>query len=328
MSFLLNSSIDLVCSVSECLSWIFVLLNFLSIFYLTFCTFYKVNDVVKVIGFAWVVFVTAASTAIVWMHTCLFTIICAAFTGLMIFGLLYVMLKSKVEINKIIKPTKKEEPAKVIEEKQEEPEMVENFVGMEVTEAEADSYEEYINALLNAVEPAEVVEEPVVEEVQEPVVEEVVVEEPQEPVVESAPESYIFDDEKNAVVNAPVAKPNVNIAPIAPREPAVEEPKAAQPVEVKAPVVEEPAAPIHNKFTDIVVSQIEGMPEMEEVENKSREELVNELNNRPVMVRWQQVNFNTNGDEKKTRVKPKKEEVKPAVKPRIRGYQIETFLND
>ena len=118
------------------------------------------------------------------------------------------------------------------------------------------------------------------------------------------------------------------VAPIEDKKPVQEEPKAAEPVEVKAPVVEEPAAPIHNKFTDIVVSQIEGMPEMEEVENKSREELVNELNNRPVMVRWQQVNFNNNGDEKKTRVKPKKEEAKPAVKPRIRGYQIETFLND
>ena len=325
MSFLLNSSIDLVCSVSECLSWIFVLLNFLSIFYLTFCTFYKVNDVVKVIGFAWVVFVTAASTAIVWMHTCLFTIICAAFTGLMIFGLLYVMLKSKGSVIRIAVPVEKEEVVEQPEIK-EEPEMVENFVGMEVTPEEADSYEEYIDELLKDVEQEEVVEEPVVEQ---PTIEEVVVEEPvEEEVVESAPETYIFDDEKNAVVSAPVAKPNVNIAPIEPQEAPKVEPKVEEPVEVKAPVVEEPAAPVHNKFTDIIVSQIEGMPEMQEVENKSREELVKELENRPVMVRWQQVNFNTNGDEKKTRVKPKKEEVKPAVKPRIRGYQIDTFLND
>ena len=314
MSFLLSASRDIVCSVSECLSWIFVLLNFLSIFYLTFCMFYKINKVVKLIGYFWAGCVTVASTVIVAVHTCLFTIVCAAFTGLMLFGLLYVMLKSKVEIIKVIAPAKKEETVQVEEDPTEELELAENFEGMEVTEAEADAYEEYIDELLNGVEIKEVVvAEPVEESVAE--TQEVVEEQP-------VPETYIFDENRGVVVEPE----KVEVKP----QPTVDVQVKAEPapkVEEKQPVVEE-VVPVHNKFTDIVVSQIEGMPEMEEKSSKSREQLVKELENRPVMVKFQQVNFNTNGDEKKTRVKPKKEEEKPVEKPKIRGYQIETFLND
>ena len=323
MSFLLSSSRDIVCSVSECLSWIFVLLNFLSIFYLTFCMFYKINKVVKIMGYAWAGCVTVVSTIIVAVHTCLFTIVCAAFTGLMLFGLLYVMLKSHVGVVKVIAPAKKEEPVQIQQEIQEEPEFVENFVGMEVTAEEAEDYNEYIDELLKDVDfgKIEPIEE-VVEEIQEPVIQEPVVEE--KPV----PETYIFDDERGVVVepekNEVQYQSNVIVA-----KDVVEEKVEPQPEpEVKEPVVEEMIVPVHNKFTDIIVSQIEGMPEMEEKSSKSREQLVKELENRPVMVKFQQVNFNTNGDEKKTRVKPKKEEEKPVEKPKIRGYQIETFLND
>ncbi|MBE5756011.1 MAG: hypothetical protein E7341_05005 [Clostridiales bacterium] len=307
MTFLLSSTRDFVCGVSECLSWIFVLINFLSIFYLAFCMFYKINKVVKMIGYVWSCVVTAASVVIIAVHTCLFTVVCAAFTGLMLFGLLYVILKNKkviiaVKEPEIEEPQNNEKIEEEIEQKIEE-------ILVEEPAPEVENYDE-VQEKNEAGAQEEIVEESVQEEVEPEVV----------------PETYIFDDKLGKVVEPEkgeaVSQPNIIAKEVEEQKPEVQE--------VKEPVVEEIIVPVHNKFTDIVVSQIEGMPEMEETAEKSREELVRELENRPVMVRFQQVNFNTNGDEKKTRVK-RQEKTEPVIeeKPKVnRGVRIQTFVND
>ena len=313
MSFLLSSAGGFFCGVADCWSWLFVLINFLSIFYLAFCVCYKINNVVKMIGYVWSGVVTVSSVVIVAVHTCLFTVFCAVFTGLMLFGLLYVLNKNKMVIFKtevVEKPVPVVEKTETIEEIEDALEKGEDF-------AEAEPVEEIQIDPVEEVELVEVYEEP---EAQTEVQPEPVVEEP-------VPETYIFDENLGRVIEPekvqPVQESAIIVKQEEPKAPVVQEEKKAE------PVVEEMIVPVHNKFTDIVISQIEGMPEMEETAEKSREELVKELKNRPVMVKYQQVNFNTNGDEKKTRVKAKKQEEKPVERPKINhGYQIETFLND
>ena len=94
MEFLLNSTArDLLCNVNSCLSWIFVIVNFMTISYLAFCNYYKLNKPVKVIGFVWSGLVVAGAGVLVALHTCIFTIMCTVFTAMLVYAVLYVLLK-------------------------------------------------------------------------------------------------------------------------------------------------------------------------------------------------------------------------------------------
>lgn len=304
MRFLLNATAkDFLCNANECLAWIFVIINFMTIFYLAFCKFYKLDNVVKIIGYVWSGLVAVGSTLLVALHTCIFTIMCTVFTILLIFATLYVLLKNKVAIIEKAERI----PVKAIENitkqaTETKPEEVENYTEKQL---EMDEVNEYFAELP---EGEEFFEDDFIGG---------------EEVVESAPESYIFDDETGKIVEN-AAEPNVVAEVI--QEQAQEISQAPQKEE---PKVEEMIVPVKNKFTDIVVSQIEEIPEYEEV-NKSREELIKELENRPVMVKYQQVNFNQESatKPKETKKKPKKQIVESDKLTINRGYQINKIPTD
>lgn len=92
MNNLLSSFMEkLVCSQDECLSWIIILLNILTVFYLVFCSWFRVTKAVKAIGYAWASALTVGTVAVVAVHTCIFTILSAVFTALIVMAVLSVV---------------------------------------------------------------------------------------------------------------------------------------------------------------------------------------------------------------------------------------------
>lgn len=79
------------CSAEECLSWVIILLNILTVFYLVFCSWYKVTKTVKVIGYVWASALTVGTVAVVAIHTCIFTILSSVFTALILMAVLSVV---------------------------------------------------------------------------------------------------------------------------------------------------------------------------------------------------------------------------------------------
>ena len=303
MRFLLNATAkDLLCSANECLAWIFVIINFMTIFYLAFCMFYKFDKVVKTIGYVWLGLVAVGSTLLVALHTCIFTIICTVFTMLLVFAALYVLLKNKVAIIERVERKQEKTTEKPAETTEIATEEVENYEGKQL---EMDAVNDYFAELP---EGEEVFEDDFIAG---------------EEMVESAPESYIFDDETGKIIEN-AAEPNVVAEVISEQAQETE-----QEPEKEEPKVEEMIMPVKNKFTDIIVSQIEEIPEYEEV-NKSREELIRELENRPVMVKYQQVNFNqeVGAKPKETKKKQKKQIVESDKLTINRGYQINKIPTD
>lgn len=94
MNSLLSSGtglLDLACSAEDCLCWIIILLNLLTIFYLVFCAFFVVTKPVKVIGYVWASALAVGTVAVVAIHTCIFTILAAVFTALILMAVLSVV---------------------------------------------------------------------------------------------------------------------------------------------------------------------------------------------------------------------------------------------
>ena len=94
MNAILSSGIgimDLACSAEDCLCWIIILLNILTVFYLVFCSFFIVTKPVKVIGYVWASALAVGTVAIVAIHTCIFTILATVFTALILMAVLSVV---------------------------------------------------------------------------------------------------------------------------------------------------------------------------------------------------------------------------------------------
>ena len=90
---------NLACSAEECLCWIIILLNILTIFYLVFCAWFKVTDAVRVIGYVLASALAVGSVAVIAVHTCIFTILSTVFTGLVIMAVLSVAFNKGVFAN-------------------------------------------------------------------------------------------------------------------------------------------------------------------------------------------------------------------------------------
>ena len=81
---------NFACSAEECLSWIIILLNILTVFYLVFCAWFRVTKAVRIVGYVWASALAVATVVIVALHACLFTILSAVFTGLVLMAVLSV----------------------------------------------------------------------------------------------------------------------------------------------------------------------------------------------------------------------------------------------
>lgn len=83
---------SITCSGTECLCWILVLFNILAVFYLVFCSFWKVTRIVKITGWVYAAGLLCATIGILIAHTCIYTLLTTVFTCMMIMAIFAVVL--------------------------------------------------------------------------------------------------------------------------------------------------------------------------------------------------------------------------------------------
>jgi len=83
----------LLCDTDSCLSYIIIFLDILSVFYLVFCSYYKITKTVRLIGYIWSALLLCSTITLMFFHTCIFTIIGAIFTVMLEMALLSVVFK-------------------------------------------------------------------------------------------------------------------------------------------------------------------------------------------------------------------------------------------
>lgn len=82
----------MACSGSECLCWIMVLFNIFAVFYLVFCSFWKVSRMVKISGWVYSGILIFATILTLFFHTCIYTLLATIFTGMMLMAILSIVL--------------------------------------------------------------------------------------------------------------------------------------------------------------------------------------------------------------------------------------------
>lgn len=87
----------LICNADECLSYILVLLNMLTIFYLVYSSYKKVSKITRIFGYFWSSLIMCGTVVVLFLHTCIFTIMCAVFTAMAIISVLSMIFESKEE---------------------------------------------------------------------------------------------------------------------------------------------------------------------------------------------------------------------------------------
>ena len=103
----------LACDSTDCLSYIISLLDILTVLYLSYCASFRVNKGVRIFGWVWAAIVIAATVAIIAIHTCLFTLVSALFTALVLMALFGVTFESITNERKMkeVKENDNEKPA-------------------------------------------------------------------------------------------------------------------------------------------------------------------------------------------------------------------------
>ena len=71
---------SLACSGSECLCWILVLFNIFAVFFLVFCSFWKVSRLAKIGGWVYSGVLVCLTILILFFHTCIYTLLATIFT--------------------------------------------------------------------------------------------------------------------------------------------------------------------------------------------------------------------------------------------------------
>jgi uncharacterized protein YegP (UPF0339 family) len=94
---ILNIQSSLLCDADECLSFIIVFLNLLTVFYLVYSSYKKFTKITEYFGYAWSGFIALASVIVLAIHTCIFTISGTVFTGMAISAILSMVFEHKKE---------------------------------------------------------------------------------------------------------------------------------------------------------------------------------------------------------------------------------------
>lgn len=104
---------SLVCSGTNCLSWILVLLSIFAVFYIVFFSFYKPSKMIKTFGLIYSGMTLLVMIVVLIFHVCLFTLLCSVFTIMLSMAILPVTMKTnpdeKAEPKKEEKPKKKKD---------------------------------------------------------------------------------------------------------------------------------------------------------------------------------------------------------------------------
>ena len=88
---------SMACSGSECLCWILVLFNIFAVFYLVFCSFWKISRLVKMSGWVHSGVLVCTTILILFFHTCIYTLLATIFTGMMLMAILSIILPQQGE---------------------------------------------------------------------------------------------------------------------------------------------------------------------------------------------------------------------------------------
>ena len=88
---------SLACSGTECFCWILVLFNIFAVFYLVFCSFWKVSKLVKIFGWVHSGVLICVAIATLFYHTCIYTLLATIFTGMMLMAILSIILPQQSE---------------------------------------------------------------------------------------------------------------------------------------------------------------------------------------------------------------------------------------
>ena len=90
---------SLVCAGTECACWILVLFNIFAVFYLVFCSFWKISRLTKIYGWVYSGILICATIAILFFHTCIYTLLATIFTGMMLMAILSIILPQQGEFS-------------------------------------------------------------------------------------------------------------------------------------------------------------------------------------------------------------------------------------
>lgn len=97
---------SLVCAGTECFCWILVLFNLLAVFYLVFCSFWKVSGLVKIFGWIQSGVLICVAIVTLFYHTCIYTLLATIFTGMMLMAIFSIILPQQEKSPKTSKPEK------------------------------------------------------------------------------------------------------------------------------------------------------------------------------------------------------------------------------
>ena len=101
---------SLICSGTECFCWILVLFNIFAVFYLMFCSFWKISMLVKISGWVYSGVLICSTILILFFHTCIFTLLTTIFTGMMLMAMLSIILPQQGELWEKTEKTKASKP--------------------------------------------------------------------------------------------------------------------------------------------------------------------------------------------------------------------------
>ena len=101
---------SLVCSGTECFCWILVLFNILAVFYLVFCSFWKISKLVKIFGWVCSGVLICVAIATLFYHTCIYTLLATIFTGMMLMAILSIILPQQPETRTKTQRVKRPKP--------------------------------------------------------------------------------------------------------------------------------------------------------------------------------------------------------------------------
>lgn len=101
---------SMACSGMECLCWILVLFNIFAVFYLVFCSFWKVSRLVKIIGWAHLGVLLCTTILILFFHTCIYTLLATIFTGMMLMAILSIILPQQGDLREKTEKIKSPKP--------------------------------------------------------------------------------------------------------------------------------------------------------------------------------------------------------------------------
>ena len=88
---------SLACSGSECFCWILVLFNIFAVFYLVFCSFWKVSRFVRMSGWVYSGVLICGTIGVLFFHTCIYTLLATIFTGMILMAILSIILPQQGE---------------------------------------------------------------------------------------------------------------------------------------------------------------------------------------------------------------------------------------